>query len=113
MSRQTLEFNQDLDTSINGAFVGFVGKTSLTSSKSIVRLGAVGFTCWEDELEHVKTIEDNVKDFYEEYEPVVWILFAILILIFIACIGCGVWVSRSLTEVRKLRQEKDVLAVYK
>ena len=93
--------------------MGFVGKTSLTSTRSIVQLGAVAYKCWEDEIEFDKTLKDNIDDFYEEYEPIVWLTFVILLLIIAGCILCGCWILRSVSQVNRLRRDKDKLSIRK
>ena len=86
---------------------------SLLASKSIVQLGAVNYKCWEDELIGDKTLKDNIDEFYEDYEVVVWLLFVFLVLTIAGCIACGCWVRCSMAEVNKLREEKDKIAVRK
>ena len=62
MTRQKLYFDQE-----SNAFMGFTGITSYSSSKPIVQLGAIQFSCWESIEDTEKTLNDNLEEFYEEY----------------------------------------------
>jgi len=70
--------------------------TSFSSTKPIVQLGGLGFTCWDSDELQEKTLNDNLGDFYDEYEAIVWLLFAAMVLVIIGCVLCGCWVNQSL-----------------
>ena len=93
-------------------FVGFTGTTTSNARfQSIYNLGGVSFGCWEDLNTTDAEFKENLDNFYQEYEGFVWLLSAILLLIITGCVVCGIWINDSASQIRRLKHEKEMLAI--
>lgn len=98
--KRTLKFTQA------NAFVGFHGKVSSGSNDPITQLGVVTFKCrevieFETEVDE-RSWRDKVKDFYTEYDILIWIGSGILGCLLICCISCCCYVKCKKRQVKRL-----------
>ena len=105
MKSRTIEFTQ------TAAFTGFNGKVSGTSIRPLTQLGAVQFTCRtpiEIKVEQKETTwKDEVKDWYNEYDILIWIGAGVVTVILICCCSCYCWMRCKRREIRRLKEQGE------
>ena len=88
--------------------MGFVGATSFSSSKPIVKLGAIEFNCWESITETELSLNDNLEKFYDEYEAIVSLAIVCIVLVVVGCILCACYMQRSVSIIRRMEFDKEL-----
>ena len=73
----------------------------------ITKLGAVTFKCRDvvefEPEEEDRSWKDHVRDFYEEYDIIIWIGGGLLFLLIVLCLACCCWVRCKRQEVKRLQ----------
>ena len=88
--------------------MGFTGVSSFASSKPIVKLGAIQFSCWESMEETDKTLNDNLEEFYDEYDAIVWLVIVGIVLVVVGCILCACYLQQSVSKIRRMEFDKEI-----
>ena len=88
--------------------MGFTGVSSFSSSKPIVKIGAIQFSCWESIEETDKTLNDNLDEFYDEYEAIVWVVIVGIVLVVVGCILCACYLQQSIARIRRMEFDKEI-----
>ena len=88
--------------------MGFTGVTSFSSSKPIVKIGAIQFSCWESIEETDKTLNDNLEEFYDEYEAIVWVVIVGIVLVVVGCILCACYLQQSIARIRRMEFDREI-----
>lgn len=88
--------------------MGFTGVSSFSSSKPIVKIGAIQFSCWESIEETDKTLNDNLEEFYDEYEAIVWVVIVGIVLVVVGCILCACYLQQSIARIRRMEFDKTI-----
>ena len=105
MKSRTIEFTQA------AAFTGFNGKVSGTSIRPLTQLGAVQFTCRTllvTKIEEKETTwKDDVIDWYNEYDILIWIGTGVVTVVLLCCCTCFCWMKCKRREIRRLREQGD------
>ena len=88
--------------------MGFTGVSSFSSSKPIVKIGAIQFSCWVSIEETDKTLNDNLDEFYDEYEAIVWVVIVGIVLVVVGCILCACYLQQSIARIRRMEFDKEI-----
>ena len=88
--------------------MGFTGVSSFSSSKPIVKIGAIQFSCWESIEETDKTLNDNLDEFYDEYEAIVWVVIVGIVLVVVGCILCACYLQQSIARIRRMEFDREI-----
>lgn len=107
MTRQKLFFSQE-----DNAFIGLVGSRSLTGSKSIVKLGAIEFTCWSLDIPmESNSLSDNLADLYYDNSNFLWIGLGLTLIVLTIIIVCSCYLHKSLMLIKQLQHRKALMVL--